>query len=323
MEHRLRDRILLAITLLLAGLFVFLMAYQLRQERRQSEQLAQFYAQTSAYENELRSIRAELHEMKLAIDQVDITPETALCFLVRDPAQIQWVEDTFSSYGWPVSIVIPIDQTNGADIIARMAQSQMDMEVMFAGISLYQQHQANLEQMKQQAQRLEVAVSPMWFLSQEEHTQDNLNLLKQYGITGYTQPSQYSDVIQSGNSKDDQLYVEHVPIKPGERILGSGLELAVRQKRFLICAFDVEQMDGSPEAQVTLDNALKVLTQFQNDGDILVDSTRHFFDLKEEQRKAIEQRREEYNRYSAQQQQRIQQLEDNIDQLYEEWNMER
>src|SRR5699024_11442195 len=69
--------------------------------------------------------------------------------------------------------VIPIDQTNGADIIARMAQSQMDMEVMFAGISLYQQHQANLEQMKQQAQRLEVAVSPMWFLSQEEYTQDN------------------------------------------------------------------------------------------------------------------------------------------------------
>lgn len=323
MEHRLRDWILLAITLLLAIALGWLMVNQLQKERHQTEQMTQFYAQTNAYEDELRSIRKELQEMQAAIEDVDITPETALCFLVQDPAQIQWVEDTFSSYGWPVSIVIPIDQPNGADIIARMAQSQMDMEVMFAGISVYQQYQTNLEQLKQQAQRQEVPVSPMWFLSQEEHTQDNLNLLKQYGITGYTQPSQYSDVIQSGNSKDDQLYVEHVPVKPGERLLGSGMELAISQKRFLICAFDVEQMDGSPEAQATLDNALEALTHFQGTGDMLVDSTRHFFDLKEEQRKAIEQRREEYNRYSAQQQQRIQQLEDKIDQLYEEWNMER
>lgn len=323
MEHRFSGRILLAITLLLAVVLGFLMANQFQKEHRQSQEMAQFYAQTNDYEDELRSIRAELYAMKLAIDQVDITPETALCFLVRDPAQIQWVEDTFSGYGWPVSIVLSIDQTNGADIIARMAQSQMDMEVMFAGISLYQQHQTNLEQLKQQAQRQEVPVSPMWFLSEEEYTQDNLNLLKQYGITGYTQPSQYSDVIQSGNSKDDQLYVEHVPVKPGERLLGSGMELAISQKRFLICAFDVEQMDGSPEAQATLDNALEALTHFQGTGDMIVDSTRHFFDLKEEQRQAIEQRREEYDRYSAQQQKRIQQLEDKIDQIYQEWNMER
>lgn len=322
MENRFKTGMLLAITLLLAGLFVFLMANQLQRERRQQEQLGQFHDQVEAYEDELRAIRAELYEMKQAVDQVDITPETALCFLVQDPAQIQWVEDTFSGYGWPVSIVLSIDQPSGADIIARMAQSSMDMEVMFTGISLYQQHQADVDQLTQQAQRQEVPVSPMWFLSEEEYTQPNLELLKEYGIQGYTQPSQYSDVIQSGNSADDQLYVEHASVKPGERILGSGLELAISQRRFLICAFDVEQMDGSPEAQASLDNALEALTYFQDMDAMVVDSTRHFFDLKEEQRQAIQQRREEYERYSAQQEQRIQELEDRIDQLYAQWGIQ-
>lgn len=322
MENRFKTGMLLAITLLLAGLFVFLMANQLQRERRQQEQLGQFHDQVDAYEDELRAIRAQLYEMKLAVDQVDITPETALCFLVRDPAHIQWVEDTFSGYGWPVSIVLSIDQPSGADIIARMAQSPMDMEVMFSGISLYQQHQETLDQLTQQAQKQEVPVSPMWFLSEEEYTQPNLELLKEYGIQGYTQPSQYSDVIQSGNSADDQLYVEHASVTPGEQILGSGLELAIRQQRFLICAFDVEQMDGSPQAQASLDNALEALTYFQDMDAMVVDSTRHFFVLKEEQRQAIQQRREEYERYSAQQEQRIQQLEERIDQLYAQWGIQ-
>lgn len=322
MENRHIQRILVAVTILLAAVFVWLLAGQLQQDQRQAQHMEKLKQEAAPYEQEIQDIETQLHEMKTAIEENHITPVISLCFQVREVSDLQWVQDQFSRFGWPVAIVCSLEDPNAPQIVSWMAQSELDTELMFSGVSAYTQAQATLQQLKQQAEKGGVPVSSLWFLNEEEFTTENLDLLQQHGEKGFTQLTSYSLSIGSGTTKDDLLYVEHVPVQAGENKVFRSVELAARQEKHLILSFDVSQIRETENSQVFLDETSDALTQFEQDGKILVGTTNQFFQLTQQQEQSRQEKQAAYDKYAAEQTEHLEELREKVNSIYKNWSQE-
>lgn len=322
MENHFKTGMLLAITLLLVAAFVWLMMGQTQREQHQSQQLQALTQEISRYTQEMEDIEDDLQDRKHALDQNLIPPTVSLCFQIRQPSDLQWVEERFASLGWPLTIVCSLDQPDLLQVVSWASQSPLNLELMFSHFSTYQQSPSILDQIRQQATKAGLSISPLWFLTQEEFTHETLDLLKQHGEAGFSQPTTYSLSIQSGVTEDDLLYVEHVPVQAGDNKVQSSLVLTIEQEKCLILLFDVAYLRETEQSDTFVQAALDTLTSFEQDGQLVVDTTRTYYDLAQQQEQSQQEQQKEYEAYAAQQRKRLDELQKKIDEIYESWQME-
>lgn len=321
MDRRLKNIVMIVIVSLLFATILGLVVMNEYQRKKQADHIKMLEQEAKIYEKEIVEIKTELSSMESDLEKIDDICQLSFCFQVQKESDIEWIEENFLNYSWPITIVIHIGEENKEKIVERISKSELEMELMFSGMSDYEENQDVIQELQELAKQYGIQVASMWFLENGEYTEKNVQLLKNDGRKGFTQLTNYSIYIGSGITKDGMFYVEHVPVKEGENKVHESIDLAVKQKKSLILSFDVSELKETKDYEIILKNVIEEVNAYHNDDKIILGLTENYFYLNELKELTFQEKKEAYKKYEEKQKKKIEELEKKVGEIYKDWKI--
>lgn len=302
-----------------AGLaYLFINDY--RQEKRQSEYLDKLHKEASPYEMEISSIRKDIENAHDNIHKDETISQISLVFEVAQVTDVDWIEEQVSQYNYPATAVLKVDNTLGSRIIRRISNSEASIDVMFSGLDELKQSQENLQTMRDAAKQYGIEAVPMWFFDSADNTDSNVTFIKDNGFSSYTQPTDYGLNIIAGE-KNDVFFTEHIPVRTGDNKVDSSIRISTEQKKPIILSFDVAELSTDSLCKDYLTAAFATLKQYMDDGKTDVVSTGEMIKTQSVLFTSEDEKLEAFEEYQDEQNARIAELQNIIDEIYSEWKI--
>lgn len=321
MDRRLKNIMMIVIVSFLFTAILVLVVMNEYQEKKQADHIKMLEQEAKVYEKEIIEIKTELSRMESDLEKIDDVCQVSFCFQVQEESDIEWIEENFSNYSWPITIVIHVDEENKENIVQKISESELEMELMFSGMSDYEENRDVVQELKELAKQYGVKLASMWFFENGEYTEENVRLLKNDGRKGFTQLTNYSIYIGSGVTKDGMFYVEHVPVKEGENKVHESIDLAVKQKKSLILSFDVPELKETKDYETILKNVIEEVNIYHDDDKIILGLTENYFFLNALKELTLQEKQEAYNKYEEKQKKKIEELEKKVGEIYKDWKI--
>lgn len=308
--------LILALSAVLA--YLFINDYQ--QEKRQSEYLDKLHKEASPYEMEISSIRKDIENAQDDIHKDETISQISLVFEVAEATDVDWIEEQVSQYNYPATAVLNVDNTTGSRIIRRISNSDANIEIMFSGLDELRQCQENLQTMRDAAKQYGIDAVPMWFFDSADNTDSNVTFIKDNGFSSYTQPTDYGLNIIAGE-KNDVFFTEHIPVRTGDNKVDSSIRISTEQQKPIILSFNVAELSPDPLSKDYITAAFETLRKYVDEGKTDVVSTGEMIKTQSVLFTSEDEKLEAFEEYQDEQNARIAELQNIIDEIYSEWKI--
>lgn len=312
------------LTVIFAGVLALFIINDSAKEKRQAEHIRQLQIDARPYEQEIVEIRQRIADRKKEMSAVDLRSYISLCFQVKTETDIDWIETKFSSYGYPVTVVLNVadHSETGIKIISKMSKASINMDLMFSNIAFFSENPGVVKQLEEEARTRAVEVVPIWFLNTKEYTNDDIELLRKHGYAGFTQQTDYSANIVTGTTQSGLFYVEHVPVIPGDNKVNSSLKLAVQGAKPLALSFDVSAISADDDYQAYVNPIMDGIQKYRDSEKMDILSMKNIVAENTMKRMQADEKQAAYERYAEEQQLRINELQEKTDEIYSKWKLE-
>lgn len=299
------------VVLLLAVVLFGLLFVNHRQEQRQTAYMQQLQKEAVPYEQEINDIRSELAQREFAIKNTEDTSGILFGFVPASADDFTEIDKLAAEHS--ITPVILLDCSQEKEQLTRILKKAVakDYEVVLAGLQFDESTLQTADEMKDLLAQMDDTKSPAFLLRNKANTEETRNLLNEHG---YTELILYDDSLQAGMQENGKPYICYGFFKQPV-YYADNISQVVAAHTMMLASFDFSTIQISDvERFMTLADDRKAANELR-----YVDLN-SAFQAVADQNATQKERQESYEKYEAEQEKRIQELEEKISVIYGRWD---
>lgn len=311
-----KRKTLLIVVFLLAVVLFGLFFVNHRQEQRQAAHMQQLQKEAMPYEQEINDIRSELAQKQRAINTKEDASGILFGFVPASADDFTEIDKLAAEHSFTPVIILDCSQEK--DVLTAILKKavEKDYEVVLAGLQFDESILQTADEMKDLLVQMDDTKSPAFLLRNNVNTEKNRNLLNEHG---YTELILYDDSLKAGMQENGKPYICYGFFRqPG--YYSDYISQVVTAHTMMLASFDFSTIQ-SGTLQISDIERFMTLTDDQKAANELryVDLN-SAFQAVADQNTTRQDQQEAYEKYEAEQEKLIQELEEKISAIYSRWD---
>lgn len=310
---RVKTTICILLSVLLAA-FLGVSFYRDSQEQQAQTAAAEsLQAEAKPYEQELTEIRRELAEMEEAIKYAGETARFIVGFELSDVSDLSYIRELADT--WQFSPVLVLDCTDELETLETYLDAAADTgwEIMLFGSSFSEAVNENVLAVRAALAERGLEDTGVFVLRRDYASTGNIQLLMEDGFIGYTE---YNDTPAAGFTQDGMVHFDYSYMQSENETISSRLSLAYANKAAILALFDLAMVQNGTISESYVTSVLNTIGQYAEYEDGCFSTVADAVEELQSAQAIVEARQEEYDAYAAQQQERIDELNEIISEIY-------
>lgn len=308
-------RIEIVVAVVLAAVLIVLFGFSYRQEQLRKEHLAALQKEAEPLEEELDFIEEDLKEREKEINDKMETSSIIPGFLPTSEQDIPVIEELVQGDDYTPVLILDcsMEMEEQKRILEKIKNKKYD--IVLTGMEMNEKVWEQVGTIRDLLPAYGYDQNVNFLLRKSYDTPENLLKLQSLGFQSF---SRYSDSIQNGVTDAGIPYLAYRFVRLYESGVGSINEL-VKAKAYMVLVFDFETIGKGTMTKKDVSNLLAYIQKLTEEDKLWYCDIR---EASEEQKKGEESstaRKNEYEAYEAAQQERIEELEEEIREIYSRW----
>lgn len=304
------------VVLLLAVVLFGLLFVNHRQEQRQIAHMQQLQKEARPYELEINEIRSDLAQRELAIKNTEDTSGILFGFVPALTDDFTEIDKLAAKHS--ITPVILLDCSREKEQLTRILKKAVakDYEVVLAGLQFDESILQTADEMKDSLAQLDDTKSPAFLLRNNVNTEENRNLLNEHG---YTELILYDDSLQAGMQENGKPYICYGFFKQPV-YYSDYISQVVTVHTMMLVSFDFSTIQSGTLQISDVERFMTLADDRKAANELRYVDLNSAFQAVADQNATRQERQEAYEKYEAEQEKRIQELEEKISAIYSRWD---
>ena len=312
-KKRLLTGILAVVGIALGVVFVLSLYMDRKEEQQQSAQLVRQKEEAKPYEKEIAEINAQMEEREKLLSYLSDTGKMLVGYRMYAPEDLAVIQRQAETYGFAPVIVLDcgMETTQLTSLIQTVAGGGWD--IMLTGSPVMDRFSEKTAQIREVLGQYGISDTGVFLLKSSDYSEPTVVKLAENGFKGYTC---FSDIVTNGCDENGMVYFEYWYVQKGDASIAHKLELLVSDRKSMIVVFDLENMHTGFLAEEAITERLNLMKEYVEKGEMIFSSTAQIVQELSNINEVKAQRQAEYEEYASQQQEKIDELKEKINQIY-------
>ena len=304
------------VVFLLAVLLFGLLFVNHRQEQRQAAHMQQLQKEAMPYEQEINDIRSELAQKQCAINTKEDTSGILFGFVPESADDFTEIDKLAAEHS--ITPVIILDCSQEKDVLTAILKKavEKEYEVVLEGLQFDESILQTADEMKDSLAQLDDTKSPVFLLRNSVNTEKNRNLLNEHG---YTELILYDNFLQAGMQENGKPYICYgffrQPVYYSDYI-----SQVVTAHTMMLASFDFSTIQSGTLQISDIERFMTLADDQKAANELRYVDLNSAFQAVADQNATQQDRQESYEKYEAEQEKLIQELEEKISAIYSRWD---
>ena len=311
-----KSKVLSNVVLLLAVALFGLLFVNHRQEQRQTAYMQQLQKEAVPYKQEINDIRSELAQKQHAINTKEDASGILFGFVPTSADDFTEIDKLAAEHS--ITPVILLDCSQEKEQLAQILEKAVakDYEVVLAGLQIDESILQTADEMKDLLAQMDDTKSPAFLLRNNANTEETRNLLNEHG---YTELILYDASLQAGMQKNGKPYICYGFFKQPV-YYPDYISQVVTAHTMMLASFDFSTIQSGTLQISDVERFMTLTDDRQAANELRYVDLNSAFQAVADQNATQQERQESYEKYEAEQEKRIQELEEKISAIYSRWD---
>ena len=288
-----KSKALSIVVLLLAVVLFGLLFVTHRQEQRQTAHMQQLQKEAMTYEQEINDIRSKLAQKQRAINTKEDTSGILFGFVPASADDFAEIDKLAAEHS--ITPVILLDCSQEKEQLTQILEKAAEKGLL-----------AQMDNTK----------SPAFLLRRNVNTEANRNLLNEHG---YTELILYDDSLQAGMQENGKPYICYGFFKQPV-YYADYISQVVTAHTMMLASFDFSTIQSGTLQISDVERFMTLTDDRKAANELCYVDMNSAFQAVADQNATQQERQEAYEKYEAEQEKRIQELEEKIRVIYSRWD---
>lgn len=217
-----------------------------------------------------------------------------------------------------ITPVILLDCSQEKEQLAQILEKAVakDYEVVLAGLQIDESILQTADEMKDLLAQMDNTKSPAFLLRNNVNTEENRNLLNEHG---YTELILYDNSLQAGMQENGKPYICYGFFKQPV-YYADYISQVVTAHTMMLASFDFSTIQSGTLQISDVERFMTLTDDRQAANELRYVDLNSAFQAVADQNATQQERQESYEKYEAEQEKRIQELEEEISAIYSRWD---
>ena len=304
------------IVFLLAVVLFGLLFVSHRQEQRQTAYMQQLQKEAMPYEQEINEIRSELARKQRAINTKEDASGILFGFVPASVDDFTEIDKLAAEHS--ITPVIFLDCSQEKEQLTRILKKAVaeGYEVVLAGLQFDESILQTADEMKDLLVQIDDTKSPAFLLRNKVNTEENRNLLNEHG---YTELILYDASLQAGMQENGKPYICYGFFKQ-PAYYADYISQVVTAHTMMLASFDFSTIQSGTLQISDVERFMTLTDDRKAANELRYVDLNSAFQAVADQNATRQERQESYEKYEAEQEKRIQELEEEISAIYSRWD---
>ncbi|MCD7749704.1 MAG: hypothetical protein LUH42_06610, partial [Oscillospiraceae bacterium] len=306
----------------LVVLVVAFLAYMIypdnREQKAQAEAMEELQAEARPYEVELQNLKSELQSLQNSVSYSSEEAEILVGFVASDESAdsyISYIDEKASAYNF--SPVLIVDCTMDMDIIEEIIDAADESwEIMLYASSFSEEVNDSVLSVISYLASINREHCGIFFLRGDSSTASNIQLLVDDGFIGYTDYN--SESPKAGQTEDGSVYFDYSYLTTSGTTVSSRITALYRNKAAMIIAFDMASIQSGALTEAYVVSLLDRMQAYTENDDCSFSTVAAVTEKLSEINTIEAELQADYEAQAAEIQERIDELEELIEEIYAE-----
>ena len=306
----------LCVILLCGGLFLVLNRIDQRQNRQHAAQIRQLQQEIRPYQREIHKIRSDLAQRELATKTPEDTSGILFGFVPASADDFAEIDKLAAEHS--ITPVILLDCSQEKEQLTRILKKAVakDYEVVLAGLQFDESILQTADEMKDLLAQMDDTKSPAFLLRNNVNTEEIRNLLNEHG---YTELILYDASLQAGMQENGKPYICYGFFKQPV-YYADYISQVVTAHTMMLASFDFSTIQSGTLRISDVEKFMTLTDDRKAANELRYVDLNSAFQAVADQNSTQQERQEAYEKYEAEQEKRIQELEEKISVIYSRWD---
>lgn len=306
----------LCVILLCGGLFLVLNRIDQRQNRQHAAQIRQLQQEIRPYQREIHKIRSDLAQRELATKTPEDTSGILFGFVPASADDFAEIDKLAAEHS--ITPVILLDCSQKKEQLTRILKkaAAKDYEVVLAGLQFDESILQTADEMKDLLAQMDDTKSPAFLLRNNVNTEEIRNLLNEHG---YTELILYDASLQAGMQENGKPYICYGFFKQPV-YYADYISQVVTAHTMMLASFDFSTIQSGTLRISDVEKFMTLTDDRKAANELRYVDLNSAFQAVADQNSTQQERQEAYEKYEAEQEKRIQELEEKISVIYSRWD---
>ena len=312
-KKRLLTGILAVVGIVLGVVFVSSLYMDQKEEQQQSAQLVRQKEEAKPYEKEIKEINTQIEERKQNLDYLSDTAKMLVGYKMYAPENLAVIQKQAETYGFAPVIVLDcaMETTQLTSLIQTVVGG--GWEIMLTGSPVMDEFSEKVTHVREVLGQFGISDTGVFLLRDSYYSQENIERLTANGFKGYTC---YSSEVTNGCEEDGMVYFEYWYYNKDSSLLEDKMGQMVSGRKSMIVVFELESLQTEDLSEEEMEQTLNLTKEYVEDGEMVYSSAAEVVHELSNMDAIQAQRQAEYEEYAAQQQEKIGELKEKINQIY-------
>lgn len=304
------------VVLLLAVVLLGLLFVNHRQEQRQTAYMQQLQKEAMPYEQEINDIRLELAQKQRAINIEEDTSGILFGFVPASADDFTEIDKLAAEHS--ITPVILLDCSQEKEQLAQILEKAVakDYEVVLAGLQIDESILQTADEMKDLLAQIDDTKSPAFLLRNNVNTEETRNLLNEHG---YTELILYDASLQAGMQENGKPYICYGFFKQPV-YYADYISQVVTAHTMMLASFSFSTIQNGTLQISDVERFMTLADDRKAANELRYVDLNSAFQAVADQNTTQQERQESYEKYKAEQEKHIQELEEEISAIYSRWD---
>lgn len=303
------------ILLFTAALVFLLVRYSQKQQERDAA-LSAMLEQAEPVENALQEARRELSQRERAMEERERMPSILVGYQLEQNSDIQLAEKQAKQFGFSPVFVLDTTLEQAEDLLKTLAEKPY--EIVFTASPCTRETLDAKTLQKQLEGESVTAVDTGCFLLRQ--TDDDSKTIDLIDAAGYRGCIRHADAGENTVLEQGLVTLSYSQIKSGRFSVKSRLDKALKKGQALLFVFDLEALHNGDMTEADVESALKIISTAWAGETSPEDTVTGSLEQIRQWEAEMALTRSEFETYAEEQNQKIAALEQELNEIYEQWN---
>lgn len=311
-----KSKALSIVVFLLAVVLFGLLFVSHRQEQRQTAYMQQLQKEAMPYEQEINEIRSELARKQRAINTKEDASGILFGFVPASVDNFTEIDKLAAEHS--ITPVIFLDCSQEKDVLTAILKKavEKDYEVVLAGLQFDESILQTADEMKDLLAQMDDTKSPAFLLRNKVNTEETRNLLNEHG---YTELILYNASLQAGMQENGKPYICYGFFKQPV-YYADYISQVVTAHTMMLASFDFSTIQSGTLQISDVERFMTLADDRKAANELRYVDLNSAFQAVADQNTTQQELQESYEKYEAEQEKRIQELEEKISAIYSRWD---
>ena len=311
-----KSKALSIVVLLLAVALFGLLFVSHRQEQRQTAYMQQLQKEAVPCKQEINDIRSELAQKQHAINTKEDASGILFGFVPTSADDFTEIDKLAAEHS--ITPVILLDCSQEKEQLAQILEKAVakDYEVVLAGLQFDESILQTADEMKDLLAQMDDTKSPAFLLRNNANTEETRNLLNEHG---YTELILYDASLQAGMQENGKPYIFYGFFKQPV-YYPDYISQVVTAHTMMLASFDFSTIQSGTLQISDVERFMTLADDRKAANELRYVDLNSAFQAVADQNATQQERQESYEKYEAEQEKRIQELEEKISEIYSRWD---